>query len=159
MLPDDALDRVQSVLEIDDFEREKLRLEDRAIGIMEEMETVNVKSVESIAKKDSYRRQYEEDQKALNQELEILKCDLEKFEMERLSVSKHIDATILKQYDSISTHKDGIGVSSVIKGVCQTCHMGIPAQKFNELMRGDKLMNCPHCMRIIYWGEDERYLD
>jgi predicted nucleic acid-binding Zn-ribbon protein len=33
--------------------------------------------------------------------------------------------------------------------------MGIPPQKFNELIRGKDLMSCPYCMRIIYWGEDE----
>jgi predicted nucleic acid-binding Zn-ribbon protein len=37
--------------------------------------------------------------------------------------------------------------------------MAIPPQKFNELIRGDKLMNCPNCARIMYWAEDERYQD
>jgi len=53
--------------------------------------------------------------------------------------------------------KGGIAISPVIKGVCQMCHLGIPPQKFNELIKGETLMTCPNCMRIIYWGEDERY--
>jgi hypothetical protein len=44
-----------------------------------------------------------------------------------------------------------------MKGVCQCCHLAIPPQKFNELIKGEKMMSCPHCMRIIYWGDDERY--
>jgi hypothetical protein len=145
--------------EIDDLGREKNRLEERALEILEELEAINVQSAESKEKKDSYRKEYEEDQRALNIELDALKNDLQKFEDDRTDICKRIDEPLLRQYDSIRNHKEGVGVSAVIKGVCQACHMGIPPQKFNELMRGDKLMNCPHCMRLIYWGEDERYLD
>ena len=145
--------------EIDDLGRDKNRLEERAIEILEELEAINVKSAESKEKKDTYRKKYEEDQRALNKELKALKNDLQKFEDDRTDICKRIDEPLLRQYDSIRNHKEGVGVSAVIKGVCQACHMGIPPQKFNELMRGDKLMNCPHCMRLIYWGEDERYLD
>jgi predicted nucleic acid-binding Zn-ribbon protein len=35
--------------------------------------------------------------------------------------------------------------------------MGIPPQAFNELIRGDKLLTCTNCSRIIYWGDDERF--
>jgi predicted nucleic acid-binding Zn-ribbon protein len=34
--------------------------------------------------------------------------------------------------------------------------MAIPPQRFNELIRGEKLMDCPSCRRIIYWGDDGR---
>lgn len=143
--------------EIDDLGRDKNRLEETALELLEQIESMNVKSTEYKENKDQYRKKHEEDQKALNLELEGLIGDLKKFEDIRTDICKRIDETLLRQYDSIKNHKDGVGVSAVIKGICQACYMGIPPQKFNELMRGDKLMNCPHCMRIIYWGEDERY--
>ena len=48
-------------------------------------------------------------------------------------------------------------MSAVVGGVCQTCHMGIPPQRFNELRRGDALMSCSNCKRIIYWADDAHY--
>ena len=111
----------------------------------------------SKEKRKEFQRKFEQDQKEVKEELKTLDGELESYENQRLGIRKEIDATLLKQYDNIGGHKGGIAVSSVIKGVCQACHLGIPPQKFNELMRGDVLMNCPHCMRIIYWGEDERY--
>ena len=54
---------------------------------------------------------------------------------------------------------NGQAISSVIQGVCQICHMGIPPQKFNELMRGEALMTCPNCNRMIYWGGDEYFMN
>ena len=38
----------------------------------------------------------------------------------------------------------------VINGVCQGCFMSIPPQQFNDILRGDKLLNCPTCQRILY---------
>ena len=79
------------------------------------------------------------DQKEVKEELKTLDRELEGFENQRKGLRKEIDANLLKQYDNIGGHKEGIAVSSVVKGVCQACHLGIPPQKFNELMRGDEL--------------------
>jgi predicted nucleic acid-binding Zn-ribbon protein len=145
--------------EIEDLEREKTHAEDRVIEIMEEAEVLEAKCAASKEKREEYRKKFEQDQKVVEKELEVLGRELENHEKERARIRKEIDEALLKKYDYIGEHKEGIAVSSVIKGVCQACHLGIPPQKFNELMRGDVLMNCPHCMRIIYWGEDERYVE
>ncbi len=145
--------------EIEDLEKEKTGFEDRVIEIMEEIEALDAKCAASKEKQEACRKKFEKDQKEVQKELKVLDRELGSHEKERARIRKEIDADLLKQYDNIGNHKEGIAVSSVIKGVCQTCHLGIPPQKFNELMRGDVLMSCPHCMRIIYWGEDERYKD
>jgi len=145
--------------EIEDLEREKLRSEDRVIEIMEEIEALDATCAASKEKREAYRKRFEQDQAVVQDELKALELALQNQQNERARIRQEIDEDLLKKYDFICEHKDGIAVSPVIKSVCQTCHMGIPPQKFNELMRGDALMNCPHCMRIIYWGEDERYVN
>ncbi|MBW1850888.1 MAG: hypothetical protein JRJ15_05545 [Deltaproteobacteria bacterium] len=145
--------------EIDDLEREKTLSEDKVIEIMEVVEVQEKKCIAGRAKRDDYSKKFEEQQKEVQQELKALEQDLSAYETERVRIRKVFDEDLLRKYDSICEHKEGIGISAVIKGVCQSCHLGIPPQKFNELMRGDKMMNCPHCSRIIYWGEDERLND
>jgi hypothetical protein len=90
-------------------------------------------------------------------ELKALDAVLESLENERSEFCKAIDEGLLKKYDILRRNKEGLSISPVVKGICQACHMGIPPQKFNELIRGDTLMSCPYCSRIIYWGEDERF--
>ena len=89
--------------------------------------------------------------------MKALEQEFKRLEMERVSLGQTIDENLLKKYHFIRERKGGIVVSPVIKGVCQACHLDIPPQRFNELIRGDKLMNCPNCIRIIYWGEDESF--
>jgi predicted nucleic acid-binding Zn-ribbon protein len=143
--------------EIEDLERKKAALEDRALQIMEETESLDEKYADIKERSENHRKKFEADQKVVQKAMKALDKAFKKHEKEKNRIRKEIDENLLKLYDTLSIHKGGLSVSSVLEGVCQTCHMGIPQQKFNELMRGDVLMNCPHCGRIMYWGDNELY--
>jgi len=143
--------------EIDDLKKEKSVFEDKVINIMEQVEALEAKYATSRKQIEETRQQFELDHNEILKILKALNRDLDKIEKERKQFSQAVDPDLLKKYDSLRTHRGGIGVSPVIKGVCQTCRLGIPPQEFNELLRGDKLMTCPNCTRIIYWGDNEYY--
>lgn len=143
--------------EIDDLKREKSLLEDKVLEIMEEIEGLEARCAASRAGKEEFRERVAKDREEILGELRALEGALEVLEQDRARFREAVDGELLKRYDSLRRQKRGLAVSPVIKGVCQTCHMGIPPQKFNELIRGDGLMACTNCSRIIYWGEDERF--
>ncbi len=145
--------------EIDTLEKKKSEFEDKALQVMEEIDSLDAKLSAIKEKKETHREKFEADQKDVEKEIKALDRARRKHEKEKKMVRKEMDQDLLKYYDNLLDHKQGIAVCSVIKGICQACHMGIPPQKFNELMRGDALRNCPHCGRIMYWGEDERFMD
>ncbi|MDY6973978.1 MAG: C4-type zinc ribbon domain-containing protein [Thermodesulfobacteriota bacterium] len=145
--------------EIDDLHTEKSVLEDKILEIMEKIEMLESRCVAGKAQRRHLRDGFEKERDAVLKELEALDHDLEVLGKERARYCLAIDEGLLKRYDFLKKHKDGLAVSPVIKGVCQTCNMGIPPQKFNELIRGEELMNCPNCTRIIYWGEAEHFRD
>lgn len=145
--------------EISDLEAGKSLLEDKVIELMEEIEAREASFVASTKEKERLEEKVKEDSYDILKELKALDKDLESLERERAQFSQSIDEDLLSMYDSLRRHKGGLAISSVIQGVCQTCHMGIPPQKFNDLIRGDELMSCPHCKRIIYWGGDASLQD
>lgn len=145
--------------EISDLEKQKSRLEDKAIEIMEEIEALEGACATAEAERKRLKKRCTEGCNLIRKELKTLDQDLEDLEKEREHLCRSIDEELLKKYDYLREHKDGLAISSVVNGVCQTCHMGIPPQKFNELIRGNELMGCPNCLRIMYWGEDERLQD
>lgn len=140
--------------EISDLKAGKFLLEDKVIDLMEDIEAREDRFVSSTKEKERLEEKVKEDKYEILKELEDLKKDLENLERERMRFSQNIEEGLLSMYDSLRRHKGGLAISAVIHGVCQTCHMGIPPQKFNDLIRGNDLMSCPHCKRIIYWGED-----
>jgi len=143
--------------ELADLEKEKTLLEDTLIGIMEQIETLEKRCLSGKTKGEILKKQFKRDRDGILKELKSLDEVLKNLENERADFSKAVDEGLLKRYDALRRHKEGLAISPVVKGICQACHMGIPPQKFNELIRGDVLMSCPYCGRIIYWGEDERF--
>lgn len=143
--------------ELDELKRQKALLEDRLIEYMEEMEALRGECEMGQQRVREGTRQFEEDRDRVLKEQAALEEALGRFQTQREQFTKDIDGTLLSRYDSLRGKKGGVAVTPVIKGVCQACHLGIPPQKFNELIRGDQLMRCPNCYRIIYWGEDRRF--
>ncbi len=143
--------------EIDDIDQEKSRLEDRAIELMEEMDRLEAECKDKKKELEARKSEFEKSKKAVEKELKTLETELKGLENERKGFCSEIEEQLLKKYDLLRSKKGGLAISAVVSGVCQTCHMGIPPQKFNELIRGDELMSCPNCNRIIYWGDNERF--
>jgi hypothetical protein len=143
--------------ELDDLEKEKTRTEDNLIEIMEQIEALEEKCASNKTKGELLKKNFEIERDEILKELKVLDAVLESLENERSEFCKAIDEGLLKKYDILRQNKEGLSISPVFNGICQACHMGIPPQKFNELIRGDTLMTCPCCSRIIYWGEDERF--
>ncbi len=143
--------------EIDDTKTIKFQTEEKAIQMMETAEELERKCKGHKETLKTLKDQSEKDKDAVKTELLGLEKDLDALQKERSQLCCDFDQGLLKKYVFLRERKGGLAISSVVTGVCQTCHMGIPPQKFNELIRGNDLMTCPHCNRIIYWGEDQDF--
>jgi predicted nucleic acid-binding Zn-ribbon protein len=143
--------------EIDDLKTIKFQTEEKAIQMMETAEELERKCKGYKDTLKTLKDQCDKDQEAIKKELLGLEKDLESLQKERNELCCDFDQALLKRYLFLKERKGGLAISSVVTGVCQTCHMGIPPQKFNELIRGNDLMTCPHCNRIIYWGDDQDF--
>jgi len=64
-----------------------------------------------------------------------------------------LDAGLLKKYDRIRKKRNGLALVGTSKGVCQGCHMNLPPQVVNNIMRNVEIMYCPNCQRILFWSE------
>lgn len=143
--------------EIDDLKRAKFITEDKIIEVMERIDSLEQGASEQDRRIETFRTEAEQVKEKILRELAILNQELTGLEEKRNAFIKDVDPEFLRRYLFLREKKNGLAVSAVVTGVCQTCHLGIPPQKFNELIRGNALMTCPHCNRIMYWGEDEDF--
>lgn len=63
----------------------------------------------------------------------------------------NVNANILKRYERIRDHRKGIALVPAKDGCCMGCHMNIPPQLYNTLLKVDQIITCPCCGRILYW--------
>lgn len=71
---------------------------------------------------------------------------------ERAETAKKLPLQIFKRYEAI-LRKKGVAVARTTDGTCQACHVALPPQFFQKLLRREALEECPMCYRILYWYE------
>lgn len=136
--------------EIDLAKKRKADIEEQLLNIMDKIE-------KKVSEKERIQKSFNADRVILDEKKEkvlaqmaelddVLKEYLGKDEKLRTDV----DQSLLSKYDRIRQSKKGLAVVECIEGVCKGCHMHIPPQLFNELVRGDRLIICPTCQRILY---------
>jgi uncharacterized protein len=145
--------------EIEDFNREKTKVEDGTLGIMEEIETCEKKCLENKNEMERLQKNFDTGKKRIEQKFEDLNREYTLLEQDRQRISAGLDKIHLARYEFLKARKGGLVISAVLGGVCQSCHLGIPPQRYYELISSSELMSCPHCNRFIYWGEDEFFVN
>lgn len=143
--------------EIEDLKSMRSSIEDRLLQAMEEIERLEKGLQLQKKEKVEATAKVEKSVAAVQEEMNALEGQLAGLQKQRPEFTEHIDKSLLKTYSLLMERKGGLAVSAVIKGVCQSCHIGFPPQQFNDLLKGDAIQTCPNCNRMIYWGEDEDF--
>jgi len=136
--------------EIEFCEKEIRRAEDHILELMSESEPLdrNVKAAELALNKD--RAQVDaEKQQAMARTAETRKL-LDQLHQERAQVAARLNANVYRQYERIRKGRRGIAIAEAIDGRCSACHMAMRLQFFQDLKRGDQVMTCESCNRILY---------
>jgi len=126
--------------------------EEKILGIMEEIDSIKKDVIESELKIKELEKQKTFEQKRVEHFSKELGEKLAVLKQEREEVARKLPKDLLARYDFIYRHRNGKAIVAINHdGICEGCHMHIPPQQYNELLRMDHLMFCPTCQRIIYW--------
>jgi len=141
--------------EITDHRKKNSALEDYLLSLMDRLDTLKNEIDENQTLLTEKTSENAEQIKALNQENEDISGKMQERKGERETLSKRLTQDELRRYELMITRTHGPVVVRVEKGVCSGCHMNLPPQLFNELMRDRDLKTCPNCSRMIYFQDDE----
>jgi predicted nucleic acid-binding Zn-ribbon protein len=131
-----------------------VKLEDQQIELMEQMETAQ-KQV-GLAQKDAEEAKKLSDGqlKELAQREENLKKELTEMEGSRDALTSGLDESIFGRYMRLQKQKGDNIVVGIQHGVCGGCHMKFPMQIVVACQKGQELVTCPNCGRILYYTRD-----
>ena len=73
----------------------------------------------------------------------------------RSELLSQFDNKILTFYEKIKRWAKDTEVVPVKKQACYGCFMKINDKTYAEVLRGEEIVNCLHCGRILYKGEEE----
>lgn len=73
------------------------------------------------------------------------------FMQQRQTIVRELDGTLVRQYERMRRSRiKANAVVPVVNSVCQGCFIVVTKSLLAELMRGDSLITCEHCGRILY---------
>lgn len=86
--------------------------------------------------------------KRINEEGRVLKT-------QRDRLATNADQTVLNIYERLLKNKRDRVIVPIENRCCSGCHIMLTAQDENMVRKGEHLVFCEHCSRILYWQESE----
>ena len=143
--------------EIEFCEKEIRQAEDRILELMGESEPLerNVKTAEGALKQE--KAQVEGEKQEARERTAGDQRELDQLQAERKSISAQISPAVLSAYERVRKLRHGIAIAEAVDGRCSQCHMSLRLQFFQDLKRGEQVMHCESCSRILYYNPPESF--
>ena len=139
--------------EVDDNKKRKDALETELLEYLDEKEKMEEIVQESEKEFLLLKDQIEAEQKDIEKKSKDDRELLDEYLAQQKDIGKNIDPSLMTRFVKISKMNKGLAVVKVRKEVCMGCFMNIPPQLYIEVQRGDSLILCPQCSRILYYEQ------
>lgn len=136
--------------EIEDAKKGAKENEEKIIALMEDVEELKVQAEEEQNLLKGEKQLVSEETEKVGSNIEKINKGKKSKDTKRNKKAKLIKENTLQKYNTLRQRRNGLAVVNVVDGVCQGCFMAIPPQRFNMLLRGDTMFDCPTCQRIMY---------
>src|SRR5215472_4001934 len=138
--------------EIEFCQKEIRRAEDRILELMTESEPLdkNVKAAEGALKAE--KTEVEAEKAQARERTAADQKTAQELQAERAEIVKQITPSLYQRYERVRPNRKGVAVAEVIDGRCMACQMALRPQYFQDLKRGDSILSCESCHRILYYN-------
>lgn len=141
--------------EIEDAKKNVKENEEKIVSIMEQVETLTTEVTEEKNILKTEKTLVAEETEKVRATIEQINKGKKTKHNKREKQAQQINSSMIHKYDILRDRRNGLAVVNVLGGVCQGCFMNLPPQQYNILLRGDQLLDCPSCQRMIYYHEAE----
>lgn len=145
--------------EIEFCQKEIRRSEDRILELMSESDPLdkNVKAAEGALKAE--RAEVEKEKQEARARTAVDEKAAAELQKERDAITSGMTMSTIQIYERARKARRGIGVAEAIGGRCSACQLTLRPQFAQELKRGDKVMTCESCQRILYYNPPQSFED
>lgn len=145
--------------EIDFCQQEIRRFEDRTIELMTESEALdkNVKAADIALAAE--KKEVDAEKKAAQQSTAVSQKEIDSLKQERAGIVAEMTPKLASEYERIRKGRNGVAIAEAINGRCSKCNILLRPQFVQELKRGDAIMVCESCKRILYYNPPQSFDD
>ncbi len=142
---------------IEELDRRKGRLEEEILALYETVERLRAerdqaeqRATEAAARAKRARAHFVHRTKEIHQEQATLTA-------RRAELAGQAPAALYQEYEKRRATQEGVAVAGVVGGTCEFCRTRVPSEYEAVIRRGQRLVHCESCSRILALGGiDER---
>lgn len=101
---------------------------------------------------DQLRSQADEEKSRLETNRAKTSKRLDKLREKRGVLTSKIEDETLKTYERIRRRLTGVAFAAAKESRCTSCKMVVPAQLYVALRKGEEIIACESCGRLLYWA-------
>jgi len=145
--------------EIDFCQQEIRRHEDRILELMTESDPLEKAVKAAEAALTAEKKQVDEEKAKALARTAVDRKEIDTLTQERKKLLAEMDPKIAAEYERIRKGRAGVAIAEVVQGRCSKCNMLLRPQFLQELKRGDAVMVCESCKRMLYWNPPQSVED
>ncbi len=128
------------------------KAEDRILDLMEQSEPLekDVKTAEVDLKKQ--QAHVEQEKKRAAERTAADKASLAEVQTERKNIVSQMDPKLNTEYERIRRKTKGTAIADATEGRCDACQIALRPQFFQDLRKGEQMMFCESCGRILTYN-------
>jgi predicted nucleic acid-binding Zn-ribbon protein len=138
------------LFEIELARKKKDSIEENVLEMMERVEQ-NEQAVKELEEQVKEAQKILDVEKArLENQFADLANELADLEQQQKTLAEMVEKPLLARYNRLKTMRKGYAVAQLRGGACGGCQLQLPPQLVAEVKRGDELLDCSYCHRILY---------
>jgi predicted nucleic acid-binding Zn-ribbon protein len=142
-----------AIREADAARKHASQLETQILEQMESVEGAEKRMAELEPEVAKLRQERDERVAAFEQQVERERQELEDCGRERERLLAELPKPMAAMYDRISKRiRNGVAVAEAKNGACTACFMSLRPQVMSIVRRGDEIVTCDNCNRILYYA-------
>jgi len=144
--------------QINTAKADNAKLEERALGVMQEVDAINADAEALKAEIDKQTERLERIKVESAEQIEKLSALAEEISQRRQQAAQAVPPEVLAIFERIADNYDGEAMAPIeIHGkkppyeyICGGCFMSLNAEHVNALRVRDEIRTCDNCRRILY---------
>ena len=141
-----------AIREADAARKQISALETQVLEQMEAFENAEKELGERAPEVDKLRGEMEASFKAFDEQAKLQQRQLEEGRAEHERLLRELPKSTSTLYKRISARiRDGIALAEARNGACTACYMSLRPQVMADVRRGDEIITCDNCNRILYY--------
>ena len=132
------------------LKRRIVALEDRQLEAMIAQDDAESTEAGARDELERVRTDWMQEQAALGAENDERIVEMERLKDERETALIGVSAGAKQIYDAVRQHKRGVAVVLLKDNICTACGMAPAAVRIQQARRGDEIVKCGNCARIMY---------